>query len=139
MYKRQWLKKLAWLARFKATLIHDVNVVGYTPAVAKKSGGQMPGPIKRANDTQVETATPFGSITAQWTDLPPETIVAMAKSFLRSDAPPEQLGERQWMIGVYAYMSGKPKDGRDLLAQASQTVPAHSADLSLFPEGGETP
>lgn len=133
------LKKLAWLARFKATLIKDVNTVGYASPVNKKTGGQMPGPIKRANEAQVETTTPFGSITAQWTDLPPESIMAMAKSFLRADAPPEQLGERQWMIGVYAYMSGKPKDGRDLLTQASQTAPAHSADLGLFPEGGETP
>ncbi|HSI15921.1 MAG TPA: serine/threonine-protein kinase [Chthoniobacter sp.] len=137
--REAWLKKLAWLARFKATLVQDVNVVGYTSAVAKKTGGQMPGPIKHATDAQLETATPFGSITAQWTDLPPETLIAMAKSFLRSDAPPEQLGERQWMIGVYAYMSGKPKDGLDLLTQASKTAPAHSADLGLFPEGGETP
>ena len=43
------------------------------------------------------------------------------------------------MIGVYAYMSGKAKDGLDLLTQASKTAPAHSADLGLFPEGGETP
>lgn len=137
--REAWMKKLLWLARFKATLIQDVNVVGYAPAVAKKTGGQMPGPIKHATEAQVETTTPFGSITAQWTDLPPETIAAMARSFLRADAPPEQLGERQWMIGVYTYMSGKPKDGRDLLTQASQKAPAHSADVNLFPEEGETP
>jgi len=53
--------------------------------------------------------------------------------------PPEQLGERQWMIGVYAYMMGKAKDGRDLLMQASQSAPQHSGDLPLFPESGEAP
>jgi serine/threonine protein kinase len=134
-----WLKKLTWLARFKARLIQDVNAIGYAPAVLKRTGTQMQGPIKRANDTQVETATPFGTISAQWTDLAPDAIIAMAKSFLRTDLPPEQLGERQWLIGVYAYFSGKPKDGRDLLAQASQAVPQHAEELKLFPEGGEAP
>ncbi|MDR3405575.1 MAG: serine/threonine-protein kinase [Chthoniobacter sp.] len=133
------LKKFTWLARFKATLIQDVNAVGYAPAVLKKSGTQMQGPIRRANDTQVETTTPFGTISAQWIDLAPDAIIAMAKSFARPDAPPDQLGERQWMIGVYAYMIGKPKDGHDLLVQASQTAPQHSGDLPLFPESGETP
>ncbi|MEP6670071.1 MAG: protein kinase [Chthoniobacter sp.] len=133
------LKKFTWLARFKATLIQDVNVVGYAPAVLKKSGTPMTGPIRRANDTQIETATPFGTISAQWTDLAPDSIIAMAKSFLRPDAAPDQLGERQWMIGVYAYMMGKPKDGHDLLVQASQAAPQHSGDLPLFPESGEAP
>ncbi|MEI9895297.1 MAG: hypothetical protein WDN28_15750 [Chthoniobacter sp.] len=51
------LKKFTWLARFKATLIQDVNTVGYASPVLKKSGTPMPGPIRHANDTQVETAT----------------------------------------------------------------------------------
>ena len=134
-----WVKKLTWLARFKATLINDLNVVGYGAAVPKKSGTQLPGPIRRANEMQVETTTPFGTLSAQWTDLAPDAIISMAKSFLRPDQASDQLGERQWLIGVYAYFAGKTKDGRDLLALATQSAPQHKDELGLFPEGGETP
>ena len=134
-----WIKKFTWLARFKATLIQDVNAGGYAPAVLKKTGTPMPGPIRHANDTQVETTTPFGTLSAQWTDLAPETLIAMAKSFLRPDAPPDQLGERQWLIGVYACVAGKTKDGHDLLTQALQGAPQHRGELSIFPESGEAP
>jgi serine/threonine protein kinase len=137
--RETWLKKLTWLTRFKATLIQDLNAVGYIPAVLKKSGSQMPGPIKRANDLQVETATPFGTLATAWTDLAPDAIVTMAKSFLRPDQPPEQLGERQWMIGVYCCSTGKLKEGRELLGQASQAAPQHRDEVSLFSEPGPTP
>ena len=137
--REAWLKKLTYLARFKATLIQDINVVGYPAAVLKKTGTQMQGPIKHATDTQIETTTPFGTISAQWTDLTPDSVIAMAKSFLRAGLPQDQLGERQWMIGVYAYVAGKPKEGRDLLAQGSQAVPQHADEMKFFPEGGEAP
>jgi hypothetical protein len=137
--REAWLKKLTWLARFKTTLINDLNVVGYASAVPKRAGTQFPGPIRRANDTQIETPTPFGTLSAQWTDLAPDGIIAMAKSFLRPDQAPEQLGERQWLIGVYAYFAGKTKDARDLLTLAAQSAPQHKDELSLFPEGGEAP
>lgn len=137
--REAWVKKLTWLARFKATLIQDINVVGYPTAVLKKAGTQMQGPIKHATETQIETTTQYGTISAQWIDLAPDSVIAMAKSFARADQPPEQLGERQWMIGVYAYLSGKPKEARELLAQGSQAVPSHAEELKLFPEGGEAP
>ncbi len=57
-----------------------------------------------------------------------------------ADAPPDQLGERQWMIGVYVYMGGKKaKEGRELLTQATQATHQHDGDLPLFPESGEAP
>ena len=34
--------------------------MGYPSAIIKKTGGQIPGPIRKANDMQVESVTPFG-------------------------------------------------------------------------------
>ena len=129
-----------WLTRFKATLINDLNVVGYASAVPKRSGTQVPGPIRRANDVQIETATPFGTLSAAWTDLAPDGIITMAKSFLRPDRAPDQLGERQWLIGVYAYFA----PARPRMAATSSPSPSNPPrntrdELSLFPESGETP
>jgi hypothetical protein len=137
--RETWLKKLSWLARFKATLVQDINAVGYASAVLKRSGSQMPGPIKHATDAQVETTTPFGTLSTQWTDLAPEALIAMAKSFVRADQSPEISGERQWLIGVYACFAGKTKDGHDILVAASQAAPQHRDEVGLFPENGEVP
>jgi tetratricopeptide (TPR) repeat protein len=137
--RENWVKKLKWLTRFKTTLINDVNTTGYASAVPKKAGAPMPGPIRRANESGIETVTPFGSLLAQWTDLSPDGIIAMAKSFLRPDLAPDALAERQWVIGVYAYFAGRPKDGRDFLVQASQTVTARRDELNLFLESTDAP
>jgi tetratricopeptide (TPR) repeat protein len=129
-----WVKKLTWLARFKSTLINDLSTVGYAPAVQKRTGAPMPGPIRRANENGIETVTPFGSLIAQWTELSPDSIMAMAKSFIRTDQPAETMAERQWLLGVYAYFAGKSKDSQDLLLQASQAAEGHRDDLNLFLE-----
>jgi hypothetical protein len=134
-----WIKRLTWLAHFKIMLINDINTVGYAAAVQKKIGTTMPGPIKRANENGIETVTPFGSIIAQWTELAPESVIGMAKSFVRPDQPPETSGERQWLTGVYAYFAGKSKDSQELLVQASQAIPGHRDDLSLFLESTNAP
>jgi serine/threonine protein kinase len=133
-----WMKRLTWLAHFKIMLINDINTIGYAASVQKKTGTTMPGPIRRANESGVETATPFGSIIAQWTELTPESVITMAKSYARPEQPPETLGERQWLTGVYAYFAGKSKDSQELLVQASQSVPEHRDDLSLFLESSNT-
>jgi hypothetical protein len=133
------LKKMEWLAKFKATLIGDLNTVGYQAAVMKKNGGQIPGPVRRANETQIETVTPFGSLPAPWTELAPESVIAMSKSFLRPDLPAETLADRQWQLGVYEIYAGKAREGRELLVQAGQAKPEYREELNLFPDGAEAP
>jgi len=128
------LKRMEWLAKFKATLINDLNTVGYPFAVAKKTGGQIPGPVRRANEKQIETLTPFGSLPAFWPDLAPESILAMGKSFLRPELPAETFAERQWLLGVYAMQAGRLREGREYLLQASQSQESYREDLHLFLE-----
>jgi serine/threonine protein kinase len=130
--REDWIKKLSWLTRFKATLVNDLNVVGYPSSVLKKSGSLMPGPIRHATDTQIETITPFGTLSALWIELSPESVIAMARSYVRPEQSPEILGEREWLLGVYEYFTGKTKESHDLLALAAQAAPQHHDDLALF-------
>ncbi len=132
------LKKMGWLAKFKTTLIGDLNTIGYAAAVPKKNGSQLPGPVRRASESQVETIIPFGSVTASWTDLSPDGVIAMGKSFLRTGLPADVLADRQWQLGVYAFHSGKTREGRDLLILASQAKPEYRGDLDLFLETAST-
>jgi hypothetical protein len=133
------VKRFEWLAKFKATLIGDLNAAGYPAAVTKKSGAQVPGPIRKASETQIETVTPFGSLPTAWTELPPESILAMGKSFLRPELPPDTLADRQWLLGVYAIQAGRLPDGQQLLVQASQTKEEYRESLSLFLESADAP
>ncbi len=133
------LRRWEWLVKFKTTLINDLNTVGYPAAVTKKTGGQVPGPVRRANETQIETLTPFGSLPALWTDLAPESILAMGKSFLRPELPVEIMADRQWLLGVYAMQAGRPREGRVYLVQASQAKESYRDDLHLFLESSDAP
>ncbi len=133
------VKRWEWLAKFKATLMNDLNTAGYPAAVTKRTGGQVPGPIHHATEAQIESKTPFGVLPAAWTDLAPESILAMGKSFLRPELPPEALADRQWLLGVYAMQAGRQREGRDLLIQASQAKESYRDDLQIFLEstGGQ--
>jgi hypothetical protein len=133
------LKKMDWLVKFKMTLIGDLNTLGYNASVPKKNGTQLPAPVRRANESQIESVIPFGSATAAWTDLSPDGIIAMGKSFLRPGMPADALADRQWQLGVYAFQTGKPREGRGLLILASQAKPEYREDLDLFLETAAAP
>ena len=118
-------------------MISDLNTAGYALGVTKKTGGQIPGPIRHATEVQVESITPFGTLQAAWTELTPESILAMGKSFLRPELPPDILADRQWLLGAYAMQAGRPKEGRDLLIQASQAKESYRDDLQIFLESSQ--
>ena len=126
------LKTADWLGRFKHNLILDINAIGYPSPILKRNGAQFPAGAHRANDEQVEVLTPFGSISAAWTDISSESVFAMGQAFLKSSAPSDRLADREWVLGVFAIHAGKPREGRDLLIHASQTKEEYREDLKLF-------
>ncbi len=126
------MKKTEWLARFKATLIADITGIGYAVPLVKKNGLQMAGGAHRANDTQVEIVSQFGSVPVPWTDLSNDCIYAMGQSFLRANYPPDKLADRAWYLGVFAFFNGKDAQGRDLLIQAGQGKDEYRDQLGLF-------
>ncbi len=126
------IKKTEWLARFKATLIADLIAIGYADPLVKKNNLKLPGGVRRANDTQVEIVSQFGSVPVPWTDLAPDCVFAMGQSFLRAAYPPDKLADRAWYLGVYAFFTGKDAQGRELLIQASQGKDEYKDQIGLF-------
>jgi predicted RNA-binding Zn-ribbon protein involved in translation (DUF1610 family) len=140
--KREWdmlVKKYEWLARFKATLIKDLNTAGFPNPVARKSGGSLSGGVNKADETQVYNRTPYGSLPVLWTDLVPESIYGMAASFIRPGTPPELVAERKWLLGVYTCFIGRAREGRALLAEAAQVKKEYGEVLQPFLEVAENP
>lgn len=131
-------KKAEWLTRYKTTLIADINAGGYTRRIMRKSGQAVPGTAMRANDVEVEVRTPYGSTQVAWTDLSLETVFQMGSFFIRAGMPPEVIADRAWLCGVFAFVAGKPLEGRKLLNAAANTKAEYKNDLPLF-EGGGTP
>ncbi len=131
-------KKTEWLARFKATLIADLTAIGYAAPLVKKNALQLTGGVRRANDTQVEIVSQFGTVPVPWTDLSNDCIFAMGQSFLRAAYPPDKLADRAWYLGVFAFFTGKEAQGRELLFQASQGKDEYRDQLGLFIGTAET-
>jgi hypothetical protein len=133
--KAAQLKKADWLRQFKAQLIQDINVYGYSGSIANRQGGQVPDGVKKATADALTVQTQFGPLTFAWNTLPASALVAMAGSFSQSVAAtaPQQAADRQWLCGVFACEEGLTNQGDLLLAQASQTKPEYKAELALFP------
>jgi len=134
-----FIKMTAWLARFKEQLIQDVNTVGYPAQILKRTGLAIPGTVAKASETQVEVKSTYGSAPVPWSEISSDSVIVMARSFMRADAPPDRLAEREWNAGVYCAFFSKPKESRAYLTAAAQLKSEYQGYLPLFPEAGESP
>ena len=124
--------KAEWLATFKATLINDLVKVGYPEAIIRKPNQVIPGGVRKAQETQVEVFSQFGSVPVPWADISSDCIFAMGQYFLRMGATPEARADRQWLLGVYALFVGKDAQGKELLILASRGKDEYRSQIGLF-------
>ena len=124
--------KVEWLAMFKATMINDLVKVGYPEAIIRKPNQVIPGGVRKAQETQVEVFSQFGSLPVPWADISSDCIFAMGQYFLRMGATPEARADRQWLLGVYALFVGKDAQGKELLILASRGKDEYRSQIGLF-------
>jgi hypothetical protein len=74
-------KKTQWLANFKSQLVTDLNAKGYAAPVARPFGRAVSGGVAKADDQQIHFRS-AADLVVRWADLPPETVIAMARSFI---------------------------------------------------------
>ena len=133
--KTSLLKKAQWLAKFKETLIADINTTGYPLAGSKGNSAPIEGGVFKATQTQIEIQTKYGPLDVLWTELPPSEILTLAGYFTGKTTSPEMVVNRQWLAGVFAITAGLPKEGKTFLEMASQTKPEYREQMSLFESG----
>lgn len=129
--KANLLKKAQWLQKFKETLISDINITGYPLQVTKLNNIPIDGQVRRATPMQLEIQTQYGSVAVLWTEMPASEILAMSGYFTGKSMPVE-IAPRQWLSGVFAMMTGQPKEGKGLLDSAAQTREEYRQQRSLF-------
>jgi len=117
--------RLEVLAKFKAQLIRDVP--GYTGPVKRTNGALLPAGKLSATDANLIVTTPFGAVPTPWSEISPESIITMAKSFIKADAP--DAADRKWSLGLYALSLGQKALAKELLTEAAEAKEEYKALL----------
>lgn len=132
-------QRIGWLVTFKETLIRDLSTGAYTAALKKKNGQMITGGVNRATETQLEVKVAFGAVPLPWADLAPESVMAMAASFLKPNLPIDSLADRQWQIGVFGLFTGKVAEGVPFMDQAAAIRDEYRVQRALFFESAAEP
>jgi hypothetical protein len=136
--KDLWANYTSVLARFKTTLVNDINAKGYAAPVARKNGTNLPAGTLRASDSQIELVSQFGNLATTWTDLAPGSIINIAGSFLRADTT-ATAPDRQWQLGHFLLQAGMKPQGLKLLEQAAAARPEYQEWLPRYQEAFAAP
>ena len=129
------VKRTDWLAKFKTTLVTDINAAGYPGPIKRRNGTAVAGAAARANDLGVEVKTPYGGTPALWTDLSLDTLLGMGRYFLKQGKDEGAVADRQWACGVFALFANKQAEGRELLNAAAVAKPGYKEELPQFLDG----
>ncbi len=127
------INKYDWLAGFKSTLTQDLGTGAYPGGLARKAGVRLAGSVSDATDEQVIVKVGGANVGVPWTDIAYESLVAMAQSYCRTDLPPDRLGDRLWLIGVFAAVEGNPADATKFFGLAIKQKPSYQSELVVFP------
>ncbi len=112
-----------WLAKWKATLINDLNARTYTGAVIA-SDTQYSG-ITGATANKLKMKVPYGSAETDWLKVPAATLVTVSSSFA-TDA------DRKWRCGVFAWATGQTNAARQLFDAACSAKPSYKEARKFF-------
>jgi len=133
------MRRLDALVKFKSQLAQDLGTTGYTGPATRSNGAPFPQGKFMGSETQLELRSSFGVLPVAWTDVSPDSLIAMAKSFIRADLPPEQAADRQWALGNFALVMGRADAAREALKAAADGKPEYKeiAAALLPPEKKE--
>jgi hypothetical protein len=128
-------RKVEWLEQFKAQLIRDL-AKGYSGPVKLTDNSILAAPIVKASEAGVEVSTAGGAPEQRaWTTLSPESVCAIAESFITPDLPPPAASERRWLLGVFALLDGQRNIARKSLMDAAKGHPVYGDLAGLFLPG----
>ena len=130
------VKKAQWLMSFKSNIIKELSKTPYPGPLKAINGAPIGGSVVGADDQQLQIKTSQGVFPAQWTQISPDSIFAMAQSFIHPDTPPDIAAFRKWQLGVFCLMYGN-KEGTKLLKEAAEIRPIFEPELKLFKDSTE--
>lgn len=124
--------RVQWLVMFKEQLVKDLNTSGYQAALQRRNGQQLTGGVARASDMQLDIKVQFGNVPIAWSDLTPQSVLAMARSFIKPTLPPDALADRQWQAGVFCIFTQLTNESQALMDEASTVKDEYRFHKALF-------
>lgn len=132
--KKDVINKYEWLSGFKSTLTGDVGTAPYNGSVARKVGVPVTGSVTDTNETGVVMKVGVATVTIPWNDVSLDSLIAIATAYCKADLPADRLGDRLWLIGVFAAVEGKMAEATKYFGKAIEKKPSYKAELKVFPE-----
>jgi len=116
-----------WLVQWKATLITDLNMHGYSGLIIANNT-QYSG-LTGATADKLRMKMPYGLGLAEtdWSKVAPSVLLTVSSSFA-IDA------DRQWRCGVFAWATGQTESAQKLLDLASSANPSYREARKFFDE-----
>jgi hypothetical protein len=126
------MRRVEWLVQFKDQLVRDLNTTGYTAVLQRRNGQQIAGGVARASELQLDVKVQFGNVPIAWADLAPQSVLAMARSFMKPTLPPEALADREWQAGVFCIFTDLTNESEALMAEAATVKEEYRFHKGLF-------
>ena len=128
-----FLARTQWLDTFKSNLIEDLTAKGYADPVKLKKGAPLEGGVAKCNEQGLQIKTKPEPTPVAWTNVAPETIFAMAQSFIPEDLPPLLAAHRKWHLGIYSGFTGNVSECKKLTAEAAKMNEVFTEALLSLP------
>ncbi len=121
------LNKNQLLAQWKSKLIDDLNRNHFAGAITDISGVTYSG-ISSATDQTLTMKNPYGTAELSWAKLSPKTLLAIALSFVKPNAP--DAADRQWLCAAFASETGQVEEAKQLAEAAAKSKPPYQEQIS---------
>ena len=131
------LQRMTWLAQFKEQLVKDLSAAPYTGALVRKTGQSISGTTARATDVQLEVKLPFGVTQIPWAELTPQSLLAMARGYMKPTLSADALAEREWQAGVFCIFEQMIPESQAYMDAAAAIKDDYKVQKALF--FGEAP
>ena len=122
-------KKIAWLQKWKATLIDDINRGRFKAPIA--IGPANYTGARKATDTRITfVVPPYGVAETDWVKVPADALLRMANTLI--DPKAADAADRQWLSAVFAAATEQTAAARELADAAAKAKPEYAKERDLL-------
>ena len=124
--------RVEWLMLFKEKLMFDINSLAYKPPILRKNGQQIIGGVVRATDASVEIQFTYGTVPVPWTEIAPQSVLAVANFYNNTSKTPKSIAALKWYAGVYCMFSQLYPEARVLMDEAANLDEQYSLLKAIY-------
>lgn len=124
--------RVEWLMLFKEKLVLDMNSLAYKSPLLRRSGQQIIGGIARVTDASIEIQFTYGTVPVPWTELSPQSVLAVANFYNNASKTPKSIAARKWYAGVYCMFSQLYPEARVLMDEAANLDEQYSLLKAIY-------